>query len=204
MAKRHRLDIGAATLQELLHTGRISQSGLAELLVKLQDKSKGVLSREAVRHQLRSGNMAEFEAHRLQIGLSLIDSSPWVWNLLDPCKTLATIVAKSAALQQLYAEAWSRSPSTPATPWGLVDGFDEFTPGNKLSLDQSRKCMVVSLAFLELGQAALSLGRVWTTVACVRTNVIKQVVAAKWPCGHPVPHRSTRGPIPLLFERPSR
>lgn len=175
MAKRQRLDIGDATLQQLLHTGRISQTGLAQLLSKLHDKSKGGPSCETVRQQLLLANSAEFAPHRLQVPLQLTDGSPWVWHLLDPCKTLASIVAKSASLQALYTEAWRRSPATPASPWRIVVGFDEFTPGNKLSLDQSRKCMVVSFSFLELGQAALSRGRVWATVACVRTNMIKKV-----------------------------
>ena len=175
MAKRQRLDIDEATLQQVLHTGRISQAGLAKLLSKLQDKSQGSSSCETVRKQLLLANTAKFATHRLALPLQLSDGSPWAWHLLDPGKTLASILATSASLQALYTVAWRRSPATPASLWRIVVGFDEFTPGNKLSLDQSRKCMVVSFSFLELGQAALSRGRVWVTVACVRTNMIKQV-----------------------------
>ena len=175
MAKRQRLDIDEATLQQVLHTGRISQAGLAKLLPKVQDKSQGSSSCETVRKQLLLPNTAKFATHRLALPLQLNDGSLWAWDLLDPGKTLASILATSASLQALYTVAWRRSPATPASPWRIVVGFDEFTPGNKLSLDQSRKCMVVSFFFLELGQAALSRGRVWVTVACVRTNMIKQV-----------------------------
>ena len=56
--------------------------------------------------------------------------------------------------------------------------YDEFVPVNKLSTDKTRKTMVVSFTFLELGAAALSRGTVWTTPVSVRSTTIAKVQLA--------------------------
>ena len=173
MVKRKRLDISDETLQQLLHTGRISNQGLSRLLKKLSGNDDGPAENTIVRH-LAELNSAAFKTLGWEVPVRLTDGRQWIWRLLDPCKTLAAIVEKSPGMQALYAQAWRRTPPTPATPWRVVLGFDEFTPGNKQSLDQTRKTMVVSYSFLELGQAALSRGRVWVTFACIRSVMIKE------------------------------
>ena len=146
---------------------------MSRLLKKLRSNDNDP-SEATIALHLCKANSAAFQTLGWQVPVQLTDGRQWVWKLLDPCKTLAAIVEKSPGMQALYAEAWRRTPSTPATPWRVVIGFDEFTPGNKLSLDQSRKTMVISYSFLELGQAALSRGRVWATIACIRSVMIKQ------------------------------
>ena len=173
MVKRKRLDISDETLQQLLHTGRISNQGLSRLLKKLSGKDNDPAENTIVRHRAEV-NSAAFKTLGWEVPVLLTDGRQWIWKLLDPCKTLAAIVEKSPGMQALYAQAWRRTPPTPATPWRVVLGFDEFTPGNKQSLDQTRKTMVVSYSFLELGQAALSRGRVWVTFACIRSVMIKE------------------------------
>ena len=173
MVKRKRLDISDETLQQLLYTGRISNQGLSRLLKKLSGKDNDPAENTIVRH-LAEVNSAAFETLGWEVPVLLTDGRQWIWKLLDPCKTLAAIVERSPGMQALYAQAWRRTPPTPATPWRVVLGFDEFTPGNKQSLDQTRKTMVVSYSFLELGQAALSRGRVWVTFACIRSVMVKE------------------------------
>ena len=173
MVKRKQLDISDATLQHLLHTGRISINGLSRLLKKLSGKDDDPAEITIAMH-LAELNSAAFETLGWEVPVLLTDGRQWIWRLLDPCKTLAAILEKSPGMQALYAQAWRRTPPTPATPWRIVLGFDEFTPGNKQSLDQTRKTMVVSYSFLELGQAALSRGRVWVTFACIRSVMIKE------------------------------
>ena len=173
MTKRKRLGISDETLHQLLHTGRISSDGLSRLLKKLSSNDNDPSEITIARHLLKI-NSAAFQTLGWQVSVQLTDGRQWLWKLLDPCKTLAAIVEKSPGMQALYAQAWRLTPSTPATPWRVVIGFDEFTPGNKLSLDQNRKCMVVSLSFLELGQVALIRGRVWATIACIRSVMIKE------------------------------
>ncbi len=173
-AKRRRLDLGGVRLQDLLHTGSVSHVGLAQLLKKLHPDSD--LATETIRKQLLSTNKELLRTHEWQVQLQLVGGAHWTWSMLDPVVTLATMLEKSKDLQALYTEAWRRSPCTPESPWRVVAAFDEFTPGNKLSLDQGRKTMVLSFSFLELGQAALSRGSSWATVGIVRSNIIKQAL----------------------------
>ena len=128
MVKRKRLDISDETLQHLLHTGRISNQGLSRLLKKLSGKDNDPAENTIVRH-LAEVNSAAFKTLGWEVPVLLTDGRQWIWKLLDPCKTLAAIVEKSPGMQALYAQAWRRTPPTPATPWRVVLGFDEFTPG---------------------------------------------------------------------------
>ena len=119
-------------------------------------------------------NKEEFDKISRTIELPLSGGGMWKWSLLDPSQLLVSLVSNSPALQQVYADAWRRSPPSPQRPWSLVVAFDEFVPGNKLQTDQTRKTMVLSFSFLQLGQAALSFGSCWTTAICVRSNKIKE------------------------------
>ena len=119
-------------------TSRISNQGLSRLLKKLSGKDNDPAENTIVRH-LAEVNSAAFKTLGWEVPVLLADGRQWIWKLLDPCKTLAAIVEKSPGMQALYAQAWRRTPPTPATPWRVVLGFDEFTPGNKQSLDQTRK-----------------------------------------------------------------
>ena len=110
--------------------------------------------------------------------MRLLSGVPWSWLYVDPGKLLTVLLSESAALQGLYDQAWARSPATIQAPWSLVVAYDEFVPGNKLSTDQTRKTMVVSFTFLELGAAALSRGTVSTTPVSVRSAAIAKVQLA--------------------------
>lgn len=51
--------------------------------------------------------------------------------------------------------------------------------GNKLMLDRSRTCMVLSFTFKELGQVAISNGTAWITPVVVRSNKIDEAAAVR-------------------------
>ena len=57
-------------------------------------------------------------------------------------------------------------------PWRLVVAWDEFSPGNKLKVDNTRKCMNLSFSFVELGQTALTQNWAWFTCVCLRSHMI--------------------------------
>lgn len=103
------------------------------------------------------------------------------WQYVDPATWLASMVSRSPVLQDMFASAWQRSPSSSERPWRLVLGFDEFSPGNKLQVQNRRKCMVLSFSFLELGQEALSSGRGWFTCVVLRSTFIAKIVGG-WGC----------------------
>ncbi len=171
MHKRRRLGEARVPLEELLHTGRISMAGLADLMSTLGHSS----SRHSAFTQLRDANSRLFDELQVTEHLTLVDGRLWDWKLADPGRTLTLLLSKSVSLQELYAAAWARSPPTHQSPWSLVVGFDEFTPGNQLSTHQSRKSMVVSFTFAELGGAAISSAVAWTTCIVVRSKMIEQV-----------------------------
>lgn len=176
MAKRSRLSLDSQKLQQLLHKGGISMNGLADLVAALREDD---LSREHVRKKMADANRSKFEEIRHSVELPLAEGGSWVWHFLDPAKLLASLIAESASLQRLYTQAWRRSPPSPENPWSLVVAYDEFVPGNKLATDHTRKNMVVSFSFLQLGQGSLSCGTVWATSACVRSNRIAEVSHAR-------------------------
>ena len=70
--------------------------------------------------------------------------------------------------------AAKKHPCSAEDPWSLVIGFDEFTPGNKLAVDNKRKIMNMSFSFLQLGRALHSDGT-WMTPVSVRSSMIAQV-----------------------------
>jgi len=131
--KKRRLGIDDAKLQDVLHTGGVSISGLAQLLKTLSDADDVPV--EVFRKRLMTANKDEFRKHEFKIQLQLADGEPWTWSLLDPSTTLSTLLEKSKDLHLVYAHAWRRVRSSPESLWRLVVAFDEFTPGNKLNLD---------------------------------------------------------------------
>ena len=86
--------------------------------------------------------------------MPLMDGGEFDWDLCHPGLLLTRLVSESSALQAGFKDALSRHPCTASRPWGLVVGFDEHVPGNKLDLVQSRKSMNLSFSFEELGGLA--------------------------------------------------
>ncbi len=98
-----------------------------------------------------------------------------MWEFADPNKLLASAVNESPGLRGLFAAAIARKPPSFDRPWSLIIGFDEFVPGNKLSVDNRRKTMVLSFSFLELGSVSLCEALAWQTPVCVRASTIGYV-----------------------------
>jgi hypothetical protein len=178
MSKRRRVlaDLPPEVIPNLLHKGGVSMTGLASLMATLRGADPSCIAWD--RAVLGEVNQELFHRIKCSDAVRLLSGVPWSWLYVDPGKLLTVLLSESAALQGLYDEAWARSPATIQAPWSLVVAYDEFVPGNKLSTDQTRKTMVVSFTFLELGAAALSRGTVWTTPVCVRSATIAKVQLA--------------------------
>jgi hypothetical protein len=69
------------------------------------------------------------------------------WDTCEPNILLAHIVASCPDLQAAYAVAAERSLPTRERPWDLMVRFDEFSPGDKLNYDNTRKAMVLFFNF---------------------------------------------------------
>jgi hypothetical protein len=166
-AKRARLE----QAQSLLHTGSISTAGLARLLDKLSSSTVPQLSRM----DLVRANMSIFDSVAHSIELDCLTGGPVLWEFCDPNKLVAHVLANSESLQRVWAHAAEKNPPSPSRPWRLVLAFDEFSPGNKLKVDNKRKVMNVHFTFLELGQEALWCDSIWFTPVAVRVELLKRV-----------------------------
>jgi hypothetical protein len=89
-------------------------------------------------------------------------------------------VCDAPCLSACFERAMEQSRPSPQRPWSLAIAWDEFCPGNKLQVEPSRKIMVLSFTFLELGQGPVSGGLAWATPVVVRTTVLRQIIGG-WP-----------------------
>lgn len=179
--KRKTVDCAAAdTLaRRLLHVGGISNAGLAKIMGVFKNLNHDEV--EAMcEANIRVAFTQTFDRLSTVIRMPLISGCrAFDWELLDPNKLLAESVARSPALQEVFAAACRRCPPTQANPWSLVVGFDEVVPGNKLQLDHTRKAMNLSFTFRELGQSMVGNELVWFTPVCVRSRMIAQCRGAR-------------------------
>jgi hypothetical protein len=150
--------------------------GLASLIATLQGTDTSGTQWD--RRGLGQANADLFHRIKCVDLVRMLSGDPWSWEYIEPGKLLNVLLTESVGLQALYDGAWARSPSTPQTPWSLLVAFDEFSPGNKLATDQTRKTMVLSFTFLELGGSALARGTAWSTPVTVRSNTIAKVQLA--------------------------
>ena len=125
-----------ADLQQLLHRGRISNDGLLSLLREVRKRNVDL---DAVnRHTVQDAFLDRTKAMGLTIRMPLASGDGhFDWFFVNPNTLVSNLVAESAELQRVFAEALRRHPSSMASPWRLVLGFDEFAtsfgwtmPGN--------------------------------------------------------------------------
>lgn len=157
----------------MLHIGGVSMKGLAKLIATLSGDNSQTAA-DSQRKELMVKNRELMNAIGCRDAFRTTTGTEWQWDYAEPGALLSLLVDSSDALQALYTDAWDRRPCSQQSPWSAVVGFDEFIPGNKLATDQTRKTMVVSFSFLELGGAALAQGMTWVTPVTVRSNKISQ------------------------------
>jgi hypothetical protein len=163
----------------LLHIGGLSNRGLKAIIHELKTEPLDLEFACDSRVDRVFREKCNALCHVIEMPL---DNPPGIfsWALLDPNKMLCEVVQQSKILTGLFKDAAARCPPTMANPWSLVVGFDEFTPGNKLKIDNARKCMNLSFSFRELGNHALSSELAWFTPVCVRHQQI-QLCKGGWP-----------------------
>ena len=80
----------------------------------------------------------------------------------------------SHALRKVYAEKLEEHP----TPWHILVGFDEQTPGSRVNHENRRKNMCVMLNFLELGADILEIDATLFIPVVVRAKLWTRWMAA--------------------------
>lgn len=141
-------------LPHLLHLGGVSNAALAEILRKL----KVVFSIPMVgggRSHIYETTQRRFLSLRRTLELPLEGGGVYHWEFMDPSAMIGQSIAESPRLAEAFRASMLAHPCALSSPWTLCVGFDEFAPGNKLKTDNRRKTMVLSVTFLQLGQAAL-------------------------------------------------
>ena len=153
-------------------------AGLAKLLTRIRETP---VEGAAGRASLQRVNCERFDMYCKRLSMPAEGGgAPWDWDVVDLSKVLPALLRSSHELSALYKAATDATPPSMDRPWSLVVAFDEFSPGNKLQVDNKRKTMVLSVSFLQLGQVALSLGRCWVTLATVRVSGGIDHVAGGW------------------------
>ena len=143
----HGLDPAAARLQRVMNMGSTSDQNLRDIIGRLDGALPTADAMTQARHALFDSitNTLRVPIVKLKV------RSEWEWKLCNPALMLTRLVAQSTALQHVFKEALRRRPCSQERPWGLVVGFDEHIPGNKLALQPQRKSMHLSFSFVELG-----------------------------------------------------
>ena len=131
-------------LQRVLNCCKAADAQIAKVM-------KGLEGRAPSSHTFSDARNAKFDSLKHTIRVPLLDGGEWGWQLCHPGLLLSRLVGESEALQAGFRDAMSRHPCAPDRPRGLVVGFDEAVPGNKLSLVHSRKSMNLQFSFEELG-----------------------------------------------------
>lgn len=170
--KRRRI-AHADVLRKLAATRGLTHVALSDLLGKLQDAPPELVT--ASRSTVSLAVTTKFDELSIAIPFALLDGSEFLLEMLEPSRLLTEIVRCCPTTAGQYEEALRDHPSTAATPWDLVVGFDEFAPGAKLKVDNKRKVMVLSFSFRQLGQWALATGCCWHTPMVVRSSIMHQV-----------------------------
>ena len=160
-------------LQQLLHTGGITNAALAALLKKISENPELVDSARSAK--IADANLATFFGLRHVQRLPMVGhEQPFEWEMCDPNRLVAYLIDRCPRLADAFADAANRFPCSASQPWHLVIGFDEFTPGNLLRPNNARKTMALNFSFMELGQERLWHDDCWFTPVLVRRTVIAE------------------------------
>ena len=75
----------------------------------------------------------------------------------NPNRLLQFTSSVSDDFRKMLEAAFVRHPCSRERPWNLLIGFDEYVPGDKLKVHNSRKAMNLIFSFEELGKSLLML-----------------------------------------------
>ena len=160
------------SLQDVLHTGGTTTRALHQIMSRIREQPEIL---DSSMWELRKTNLEQFLSVRHVEPLMLRNGLSFNWEMCNPNRMLAYMVQACPRLQEMFVQAARTHVCSADKPWSLIIGFDEFCPGNKLKVNNQRKCMVLSFNFIELGKETLWHENYWLTPVCVRHNVISQV-----------------------------
>ena len=164
----------AAKLRRLTAVG-VSQEALVEIVKRLRE-SPELAEAPVTRRRMQLALDRLWLDVGTTLALPVENGNEFVWAIADFPRQLKMYLESSPSLQEAYAQAWAKFPSTSQHPWELVIYDDEIVPGAILRLDNRRKLQGVYVAFRQLGPVYLCAQDVWITVAVLRSYEAKKVL----------------------------
>ena len=107
-------------LQSLLHHGKISNSGLRDLLAKIKEATD--LDEPCGQELIDAAFHEKFDnlSHTIQLRLAGTGGGTFAWEFAHPGKLLAVLVHESVPLQRMCAAAAAANPPSMQRPWSLI------------------------------------------------------------------------------------
>ena len=119
-------------IQELLNIGGISRAGLSELLTTLRNAL--ALPSGCLKH-LDAAYHQRFIEVKVTVPIEMDNGDIFTWELAEPSLLLQAMLDASKELTDLY----HRTALMHTGDWDIILAWDEFTPGNKLVVDNRGK-----------------------------------------------------------------
>lgn len=161
-SKRRRAAL-ARTLAELKSINHISAKALKNV-INATKENKVLASSDVGFHHVRDCfNTDEIHSLLCVEPMPFADDrrGTWNWEFLHPSKLVSMVLESSPHAQARFSQALERHGNSPSQPWDLILAFDEFSAGNPLAAIQSRKTMVISMTFAQLGPSAWADENMW-------------------------------------------
>ena len=146
-----------------------SASALSAILQDIANNGLPPLTdRNSMREARDSVMQAETPYGRVLQHLTVIDmdDTPQRIPIADPFASLWYFIKEGGpdGFRDFLKHALLEHPPTPDNPWSIIMYTDEVTPGNVLSLLNTRRFHAIYWSFMELGATALSREDCWFTI----------------------------------------
>ena len=159
-------------LKHVIGMGHLAKKRLEDIFKALKGRPEILdMNRETITDE----TYERYNLVKTKITVDLCAGGTWDWPIIDLNLLMQLLFKMRSCLFDAFLDRLVSKPCTQKYPWHLLIGFDEFTPGNKLKGDNRRKCMVLSVSFIELGPELLSVDAMWFTCVVVRHLQIENV-----------------------------
>ena len=171
--KRQRTGDAARSLRELLNDPGLPLNSLARLADKVS-KDPDILT-SCTWNNLNTAVRTEYEAFNTTLVMEKNGGGEVTLALCEPNMLLMHLLQEAPQLAEWYGEAANVYGCGRNHPWRMVLAFDEFAPGDPLKPRNTRKVMVLSFSFIELGRVLLTRADTWVTPLVIRHTMLETI-----------------------------
>ena len=109
------------------------------------------------------------------LNLPLKVGGEFKWTYSNPLAMLSLFTTCSVTFATLMSSTLRTHPCSLEHPWDVIFYTDEVTPGNFLSIDQSRKVHCFYFSFKQFGWHALSREDAWLCLGVLRSSIASTI-----------------------------